>query len=218
MRYIPTQSILSLFLLMAVQAHALVSWETTQITQKVDPLAEQVTAVYRFKNIGDEPVTITEIKSSCGCTTAALEKKTYAPGESGQIEATLKIGSRQGLQTKTIRVSTDAEDQPTVLTMKTLIPEVMKIQPAFVFWQQGEVPDIKTIDLKVGLQEPMHVVKATSDSSLVGVQLEEVERGKHYRLNLFPTGTDETAKARITVETDFPKESPKTFYVYAHVK
>ena len=49
---------------------------------------------------------------------------------------------------------------PTV--MKTQIPKILDIQPAFVFWKQGEVPDIKTIDLKVGLTEAMHITKASS--------------------------------------------------------
>lgn len=210
--------IIALSLLLTAHAHALISWETTQITQKADPLDASVSATFKFTNIGDSAVTFGEIKPSCGCTTAKLDKKVYQPGESGEITGKLNIGSRQGLQSKTIRVTTDDEEQPTVLTMKTLIPEVMSIQPAFVFWKQSEVPDIKTIDLKVGLDDPIHVVKVTSDSSSVGVQLEEVAPGKHYRLNLFPTSTDDLAKARITIVTDYPKDNPKTFYVYGHVK
>lgn len=209
---------IALLLFAAANAHAVISWETTQITQKADPLNESVSAMFKFKNIGDSVITIKEIKPSCGCTTATLEKKTYAPGESGEITATLTIGSRQGLQSKTIRVMTDSEETPTVLTMKTLIPEIVSIQPSFVFWKRGEEPDIKSINLKVGLDEPIHVIKAGSESSSVSVQLEEVVAGKHYRLNLFPASTDELAKARITIVTDYPKNKPRTFYVYAHIK
>lgn len=74
-------SVLLLKFLACSQAYAVLSWETTQITQKADHLSEAVVAVYRFENIGDDPVAITEIKSSCGCTTTELEKKTYAPGK-----------------------------------------------------------------------------------------------------------------------------------------
>lgn len=203
---------------LAANSYALISWDNTQITQKADPMAESVSATFKFTNIGDHPVEIKDVKPSCGCTTAKLDKKTYAPGESGEITATLNIGNRQGLQSKSITVTTDDDEQPTILMMKTLIPEVVSIQPAFVFWQQGDVPDIKTINIKVGLDEPIHVVKVESDTSTVGVQLEEVQAGKHYRINLYPTSTDELAKARITIKTDYPKDKPKTFYVYAHVK
>ena len=75
-------------------SNALISWNTTEVTQKVDPLTASVNAVFAFENIGDKAFTITEVKSSCGCTTAALGKKTYAPGESGEINAKFNIGSR----------------------------------------------------------------------------------------------------------------------------
>lgn len=209
---------LSLLLWGSSSAWALISWDTTQITQKADPLTTAVTATFDFENIGDGPVTITEVKSSCGCTTAALEKKTYQPGETGAITATFNIGSRQGLQRKTIRVSTNDEDQPTVLTMKTLIPRVLNFKPAFVYWELGKEPEPKQIELEVGLDEPLRIVEAVSDNSHVAVDLEAVEEGRSYKLTLFPTSTEAKVRARITLKTDFPQEHPKTFYVYAHVK
>jgi len=209
--------IILLLICMTVKSYALLDWETTQVTQKADPLAESVSATFRFKNIGDKVVTIKEVKPSCGCTTAALAKMSYGPGESGEIVAKLDIGSRQGLQSKSIQVTSDGEDAPTVLTMKTLIPKILEMQPAFVFWQKGEVPDTKTINLSVGV-DALHIVKAESDNANVSVQLDEVEPGKRYRLTVFPASTDELLKVRITLVTDYPKDKPKTFYVFAHVK
>lgn len=199
-------------------AFALLKWDTTQVTQKAEPMAESVSAAFRFENIGSETVTIKEIKSSCGCTTAALDQKTYAPGESGEIVAKFNIGSRQGLETKTVTVMTDEGDSPTVLTMKTLIPKILEMQPAFVFWQKDEIPEPKTINLKVGLDAPVKIVSAKSDNSNMSVQLDVVEEGKAYRLTVFPATTDDLLKARITLVTDFPADKPKTYFVFAHVK
>lgn len=213
-----TKLLLAMLFVSVANLYGLMDWETTQVTQEADPLDSSVSATFKFENIGGSEVTITDIRSSCGCTTAELEQKTYAPGEKGEINAKFNIGSRQGLQIKRIRVTTNEGEQPTVLTMKTLIPKVLDIQPAFVFWKQGEVPDMKTIDLKVGLDEPMRIIKASSSNSAVEVQLKEVEAGKRYQLILFPTSTDSRTKARITLNTDYPKDNPKTFYVYAHVK
>lgn len=210
-------SIVALLLLAAANAYGDISWETTQITQTADPLSESVSATFKFKNVGDFVITIKEIKPGCGCTTATLEKKTYAPGESGEITATLTIGNRQGLQSKAIRVTTDGGEAPTVLTMKTLIPEILGIQPTFVFWQKGEAPAVKTINLNVGIDE-MHIIKAQSDNNNMTVQLDEIEPGKRYRISLFPASTNDLLKARITLVTDYPKNKPKIFYVFAHVK
>jgi len=40
---------------------------------------------YRFTNIGSSPVSVVEIKPSCGCVATELDKSDYAPGESGEI-------------------------------------------------------------------------------------------------------------------------------------
>jgi hypothetical protein len=77
---------------------------------------------------------------------------------------------------------------------------------------------VKPINVKVGLNEPIHVLRAESENNNVGVQLEEVVAGKQYRLNLSPKSTAELTKVRIAIVTDYPKDKPKTFYVYAHVK
>lgn len=205
-------------LCLTLPSYAALEWETVQITQKASPLVESISATFRFQNKGDKVVTIKEVKSSCGCTTTTLAKMTYKPGESGEIVAKLDIGSRQGLQSKPIQVFSDDRETPVTLMMHTQIPKLLDIPTTFVFWQKGLAPDAKTIDLTVGIEEPVRVVSAQSDNSSVAVQLDEVEPGKRYRLTVAPTSTDELVKARITLVTDFPKEKPRTFYLFAHVK
>jgi len=200
------------------QALAKLQWATFTQTQIAQPTSAEVFAVYAFTNKGEAPVSIVSIESSCGCTTAELEKKTYAPGESGEIVAKFKIGGRQGFQTKTIQVKTDDSDTPTVLTMKTLIPKLLDLQPAFVAWKRGVAPDARTVIATIGADEAVHITKVETDNPAVQVQLEETEPGKTYRLTLFPDSTDEPLTARITLSTDFPREKPRTFYLLAHVK
>jgi len=59
---------------------------------------------FSFENTSDKPVTIARINASCGCTTTALEQKTYAPGEKGRIEAAIKPG-RDGSRSSVVTVS-----------------------------------------------------------------------------------------------------------------
>lgn len=42
--------------------------------------------VFEFKNIGDAPLVIENVYSSCGCTVPSWTKSPVAPGESGKIE------------------------------------------------------------------------------------------------------------------------------------
>lgn len=207
-----------LFSLAASCASAQLKWDVLEVSQTVTATVVEALASFPFKNSGDDSVTITEISSSCGCTTAELEKKTYAPGESGEIVAKFKIGSRYGLQTKTIQIKTDVEEAPTVLTMKTSIPKLVDLQPAYVAWARGEVPDMKTVSVTMGAAEPVHIIKVEAENPTVHVELEETEAGKTYLLNLFPESTDVAQKVRIKILTDYPRETPRTFYIFAHIK
>ncbi|MET3874302.1 DUF1573 domain-containing protein [Puniceicoccus vermicola] len=143
---------------------------------------EKVEFAFPFENSGETEVTITEIKSSCGCTTAKLDKKTYAPGESGEITGTFNIGSRQGLQRKTVRLTTDSVAQPQILlTLEVDIPKLVSIEPGMLLWRKGEVPDVKT--LKILPNEEMGVEIAGIDLEAEGVSIE--------MLDVEPTGAAE---------------------------
>ncbi len=68
---------------------------------------------FPFINTSDRTITITNIKASCGCTAAQLEKKVFAPGEGESIRATFNTKGRTGTQHKTITITTDDTANPT---------------------------------------------------------------------------------------------------------
>lgn len=195
-----------------------IQWETTQVELTAPVLAESVEAAFRFTNTGKTAVVFKEIKPSCGCTTAVLEKLTYAPGESGVVKAKLDIGYRQGLQTKTITVNIKGETAPTLLTMQTRIPSILNINPVFVFWTKGQIPTPKTITLAVGIDAPVHILSVSSSHESINASLETLEEGKRYKLTVVPLSTDAGNQANITIVTDYPKDNPKAFNVLAQVK
>lgn len=82
-----------------------------------------VSAEYRFTNAGNSPVIITDTQTSCGCTTVALEKKVFQPGESGVLTLLFDVGSRKGVQLKSVSVCTNDTPAPTVLTMACYLGE-----------------------------------------------------------------------------------------------
>ena len=93
--------------------------------------------LFAFVNDGETTVTIEAVNSSCGCTTAALDKKVYAPGEKGELRARFDLGQRRGLQTKTISVKIQNEPMATILTLAVAIAEPMKVLPSLVLWKRA---------------------------------------------------------------------------------
>jgi len=67
---------------------------------------------FPFINTSSDIITVTNVKASCGCTAAQLQKKTFAPGEGEAIKSTFNTKDRTGTQHKTITVTTDDEDNP----------------------------------------------------------------------------------------------------------
>jgi hypothetical protein len=77
-----------------------------------------VDIVFEFENAGDEVLLIKNVIPSCGCTTAALTKKDYQPGEKGTIVSKFNTSGYNGKVIKTITVaSNDGEMAETRLTL-----------------------------------------------------------------------------------------------------
>lgn len=96
-------------------AHAQLAWESTRQEVAAKPGDTQAAIRFPFVNRGSEPVTIKKVRSSCGCTTVELAKKTYQPGEKGEIIALFDFGNRTGAQSKRVIVQTSDKRKETLL-------------------------------------------------------------------------------------------------------
>jgi Protein of unknown function (DUF1573) len=209
--------LLSLFL--AIPAFAQLKWDTTEQTLKAKPGDREVVATYRFTNTGATPITIDNVHTSCGCTTAALAKNDYAPGESGQIVARMDIGNRTGHQEKSIVVTTKQNPRsPMVLRLLADIPEPVVMKPTFVMWALGESPTPKIIDIKVTDGFPVRLLKVDSDNPDIKVEVRQVHPGVELEVKVTPKDTSRPEMATLLVRTDYPSDNPQTYYAYVKVK
>lgn len=69
---------------------------------------------FTFTNTGDEPLVLTGVRASCGCTLPEWPKEPIAPGKTGVIK--VKYDTRRvGPINKVIRVASNAENANVVL-------------------------------------------------------------------------------------------------------
>ncbi|MDI1256071.1 MAG: DUF1573 domain-containing protein [Flavobacterium sp.] len=61
---------------------------------------------FEFKNTGDAPLIITNVKSTCGCTVPSKPDAPIAPGKTGKID--VKYNMNTGTIRKTITVESNA--------------------------------------------------------------------------------------------------------------
>ena len=88
------------------------------------------TRVFKFKNEGTEPLVLSSVRASCGCTTPKWTREPIAPGAEGNI--TVKYDTnRMGNFHKTVTVNSNATNKTVVLTIKGQVmnPAAQKTTP-----------------------------------------------------------------------------------------
>ncbi len=78
----------------------------------------QATHEFKFTNAGKEPLILTNVSASCGCTTPSWPKEPIAKGKTGEIKAVYNSQGRPGPFTKTITVTSNADSPVKVITIK----------------------------------------------------------------------------------------------------
>jgi len=90
------------------------------------PRSEAGLCEFKFTNTGNEPLIITGVRASCGCTAPRYTADPVLPGETGVITVQYD-NSRAGQFAKTVTVTTNANPQSVRLTIKG---NVVREQPA----------------------------------------------------------------------------------------
>jgi hypothetical protein len=90
-------------------------WKSTEIDLGSIPQSKPVEIQYELTNTGNEPIVITSVVASCGCTAAQYDKNPILAGATTVIKATFNAAAK-GAFRKTITVTTSAEETPKTLT------------------------------------------------------------------------------------------------------
>jgi hypothetical protein len=190
-----------------------VEWVNQRADLRVAPDQEEITAEFRFKNVGDANLKIGNVKSSCGCTVATLEKGEYAPGESGAVRAIFTIGSRLGEQEKVIQVDTNDEKQPKAyLTLHVSIPATLELKPPMISWDRDEPLKPKKVRATILKNAPIKQITATSSDQSLDVQvMKVVGSDKQFDIVVSPPDGEKRIRAVVTITADWPANKPKKY-------
>lgn len=93
------------------------SFETEEIDYGTIQQNADGVKIFKFTNTGTNPIVITQVKTSCGCTVPTYSKEPVLSGATGEIQikyATNKIGKF----TKTITVISNASEPNKVIKIK----------------------------------------------------------------------------------------------------
>ena len=205
--------------LLAVAAPAELKWEQNTVELHPSSGDKQAVAHFKYENTGSTPVHFKSVKASCGCTTTQTQKEIVNPGEKGEVIATLNIGDRTGQQVKTVTVQTDDPNPTqatTILTLKANITPALEIKPTFVYWTSGEEAKTKKVSIKAAKEFPVKEITIKSNSQNFESKVEPGKPGE-WTVEVTPKDTSHPMGTALLLQTDYPKDAPKSFYVNAQI-
>lgn len=82
----------------------MIEFEETNFDFGVIKQGDVVKHTFVFKNIGDHPAIIENVKPSCGCTKLSAPDAPIQPGETGEIEIQFDSAGKLGKQHKNVTV------------------------------------------------------------------------------------------------------------------
>jgi hypothetical protein len=80
-----------------------------------------VERVFKFKNTGNQPLIITNIQTSCGCTTPVWPRDPIMPGASGEIKVGFNSAGKMNKQTKTLPILSNSVNDASITFTTTVL-------------------------------------------------------------------------------------------------
>jgi len=127
------------------QLNALGASNGRPLVQATDPVYDfgavyngtTVKHTFRLKNAGTAPLTISGVRTSCGCTAAQPTKSHLLPGEDSAIAVSFDTHADHGPATRTITVLTnDPDHQQLQLTMRGDVKVQVEASPSLVIFDR----------------------------------------------------------------------------------
>lgn len=141
---------------------------------------EVVETVFTIENLSEDPVTITDVSSSCGCMAPVWEYKKIAARSSAELPVRFSAGRSNGLVERLVRLYVADADAPGGRRMIEL-PLTATVRPDYELSTErldfGVVPAAgpieKTVTItRAGMDQPLRVfgVRSTHDSVSASVR------------------------------------------------
>ena len=83
------------------------SYDFGDITQ-----GEKVEYTFEFENVGNAPLILSDVRTTCGCTAPEWPKEPVAPGASAKLRVVFNSAGKMGMQNKVITVMSNAANSP----------------------------------------------------------------------------------------------------------
>jgi len=193
---------------------------------------ETVSHTFVLTNSGGDLLKITNVQASCGCTAAVPEKSELAPGESTNLPVKFNSTGRQGLQKKTVKISTNdptAPEMTVTITGNVVAGEQSVAVPTIYFPETqhdfGKVSEGEKVNytfrfVNKGTSELIiKDVKSSCGCTAALLNSSNLKPGQEGTLKVeFDTKNRSGKNSKtVTVQSNDPKDPTKILTIYADI-
>lgn len=205
----------------AVWAQPVAEFEAVEFDFGVAYPNNKLVHQFVLKNAGNEPLEITDVRTSCGCTAAVVSNKSIAAGATGAISVTMSTAV-PGVMHKTATVVTnDPKHKETILDIRANVRDIWQWTPKSTF-QFRDVPFNTKVESELTLtnieSEPFSIVGYKVSRPEFSVEHAQAGEDKAtVKVKFESNALKETITDQLEIRTDNPNQPIIRITMYAQV-
>ena len=164
---------------------------------------------FKFANKGPGVLKISDVTKTCGCTVFTLDKKEYAPGEQGVIDAMYNADKGNGIRTRHLYVmSNDPVDPRIELTIKATIAQKIAYEPEKLEYAiRGEKAGIVDLTLRSVDDQNFAITSFGSTTDAISADFDPNKKGVKFvlktKISMQKAGS--VTSGQIEIKTSHPE-------------
>ena len=168
---------------------------------------EIVRATFIYTNVGTRTLELTEVRPSCGCTTAGAWDRRVEPGHTGSIPLQINTANFGGPVTKFVTVTCNDPSAPTTsLQIKGVIWKPIDVAPNFVVFNvtpNSASNEVRVVKITSNMEELLEVTNPEVNNPAFHAVVKPIRPGKEFDIEIstVPPLTADTVQATVSVKT-----------------
>lgn len=164
--------------------------------------AQPVEHVFRYHNIGNQPLKINQIEPSCQCTVAFSSEEAILPNETGEIKV-IYVPNGAGYFDYHVKLRSNDPRRPlSILTLQGTVRAIPKPSPSRLHFSDFDHPKILRIISPSA--EPAKLLKIDIDSTLLRVKTVEESEVLAFEVSIVSSRLSDEVRTKVGIYIDHP--------------
>ena len=163
---------------------------------------ERIRCTFTVRNLGNTDLEISNVQSSCRCTSLVVTNRLLAPSEIGQIEVEYDSRGYRGEVEESVTISSNDPVRPTtvlrvyghVRSIPKAIPETISIR--------DDIKQTKQIFIQSSGDTPVKILSVTSNVAGIISTVMQVKHQATVKLEIVPNALNGISAAKVLIHTD----------------